>query len=58
MPDAYESQFTKEERNLLNAITERVSKIIKRIQAEEMLRAGIWIVRAKNINSRARITWC
>ncbi len=38
-PDVYEGPFTKEERNLLNAIAERLGKIIKRIKAEEMLRA-------------------
>lgn len=40
-PEAYDGPFIKEERKLLNAIAERLSKIIKRIQAEEMLKEAI-----------------
>ena len=40
-PEAYDGPFIKEERKLLDAIAERLSKIIKRIQAEEMLKESL-----------------
>lgn len=41
MPLLYVGPFAKEERDLLDAIAERLSKIIKRIRAEEMLKETI-----------------
>jgi hypothetical protein len=34
MPDAYEGPFLEEERNLINAITERLGRTIERVEAE------------------------
>lgn len=40
MPESYEGPFLKEERDLIDAIAERLGRIIERIQFEEMLRAS------------------
>ena len=37
-PQVYEGPFLKEERNLLNAITERIGRVVEHIQAEEKLK--------------------
>jgi len=42
-PLLYEGPFAKEERDLLDAIAERLSKTIKRIQTEEMLKEKVSI---------------